>query len=231
MKDAFVFLVLITIVIAHQPRIVEGSGMVEIQNPEISQAFYGELNGTPAVFEIKSDEPFRLYVGITVPAIQGARMDKSVEVTLVEGDGKERELFFLNGSGRWMPFHEEFAGDDYFQGPENRVNANAGTYRIRVSSPGNSGRYALAIGEEESFGLMDTLDTLVLLPKLKSWFFEKPPYEAFFTRIYLFAFLPVSILAAILVFGAWTLRKFILKKTRTTAAGERKPHKKSSMRA
>jgi len=212
MKRSLVLLVLVYAVFAHQPRIVEGSGIVEITNPQISQAFYGELNGSPAVFEIKSDAPFELYVGITVPAIEGARIDKSVEVTSLDAGGKEKRILFLNASGEWRPFHEEFAGDDYFQGPETRMNASAGTYRITVSSPGNAGKYALAVGEEEVFGPGETINAVVLLPKLKSWFFGKSPFEALFTKVYLFAFLPVFAIVAVLALGTWAIRTFILRK-------------------
>jgi hypothetical protein len=212
MKNVVAFLLLACMVFAHQPRIVEGGGIVEISNPEISQAFYGDLNGTPAEFEIKSGTPFRLYVGITVPDIPGARTDKSVEVLSVDDKGGETRLFLLNGSGKWEPFYEEFAGDDYFQGPEGRGNVNAGTYRIRVSSPDNLGKYALAVGEVESFGLADTVDAIVILPRLKSWFFGKSPFDALFTKIYLFTFLPVFVIAALLALGVWAARRFVLKK-------------------
>jgi hypothetical protein len=222
MKIAVVFLFLTCVLFAHQPRIVEGTGVVEIKNPEISQAFYGALSGTPAVFEIKSDAPFRLYAGITVPAIQGAKTDKSVKVTVLDSDGVEKEVFFLNASREWKPFYEEFAGDDYFQGPEARVDASAGTYRITVSSPDNTGKYCLAIGETESFGVTDTLNAIVLLPTLKSWFFGKPPSDAIFTKIYLFAFLPVFGIAAFLALGVWALRRFVLKKAQKTQTGRRK---------
>jgi len=38
--------------------------MVEVKNPEISQAFYGELKGRSAEFRIQSGTDFRLYVGV-----------------------------------------------------------------------------------------------------------------------------------------------------------------------
>jgi hypothetical protein len=212
MKKALIFLLLASLIFAHQPRIVEDGGIVEISNPEISQAFYGELNGSPAVFEIKSDVPFKLYVGITVPAIEGARTDKSVEVTVLGSDGSEKVVFFLNASDKWEPFYEEFAGDDYFQGPDRRADVSAGTYRIRVSSPENNGKYALAVGETESFGIADTINAVVLLPKLKSWFFAKSPFEAFFTKIYLFAFLPVFSILAVLTLALLATKRFVLKK-------------------
>ncbi len=106
-----------TYLFAHQPRIVE-SDSVKIKNPEISQAFYGELQGAPKIFTISSDEDFRLYVGLLVPDLPGIRKDVSARI-FHNVDGNESELEFLDGSFyEWTPFFEEFAGNNYFWGPE-----------------------------------------------------------------------------------------------------------------
>jgi hypothetical protein len=49
------------LIFGHQPRIVSRD-RIEIKNPEVSQAFYGELRGIPAEFWIHSKEDFKLYV-------------------------------------------------------------------------------------------------------------------------------------------------------------------------
>ena len=54
-------------ILAHQPRIVSEGRIVQINNPEISQAFYGELKGKAVDFEIDSGQPFKFYVGLLVP--------------------------------------------------------------------------------------------------------------------------------------------------------------------
>jgi hypothetical protein len=55
----------------------------------------------------------------------------------------------------------------------------SGTYIIRVSNPGNQGKYSLAIGKLESFSLNETIYTYKVLPELKTVFFEKPWYTAY----------------------------------------------------
>jgi len=204
-------LLIVPTALAHQPRVVEGSGITQVKNPEISQAFYGELDGSPAVFEIESDAPFKLYAGITVPAIEGAEKDKSVDIEALDQKGDWKRIVFLNASSGWTPFYEEFAGDDYFQGPQARASLSAGVYRITVSSPGNRGKYALAIGEEEVFGVGDTINALILLPRLKSWFFNKSPIDAFFTKIYLFALMPVIVIIIVLAMLVWALKRYALR--------------------
>ncbi|MEA1963901.1 MAG: hypothetical protein U9O41_02090 [Candidatus Aerophobetes bacterium] len=90
---------------AHQPRIVSGE-LTQIENPEVSQAFYGELQGKPGYFQITSGERFRLYVGILVPDLEGIGKDVSVEITRKHEHGEEepshkhekgKTHFVLNG--------------------------------------------------------------------------------------------------------------------------------------
>jgi hypothetical protein len=66
---------------------------------------------------------------------------------------------------------------------------------------------------------MDTLNAIVLLPKLKGWFFGKSPFEALFTRIYLFAYIIVFAMAALLALAVWAAKKFVLKKASGGRAG------------
>lgn len=70
-------LVSIILVFAHQPRLAYNENLTidnakRIENPEISQAFYGELKGQPDYYKIDSDKDFNLYVNLVVPDIQGA---------------------------------------------------------------------------------------------------------------------------------------------------------------
>jgi hypothetical protein len=189
---------------AHQPRIVEGSNVVEIQNPEVSQAFYGELKGEPQLFRIQVDRPFKLYVGLLVPDVPEARKDLSVEIT-----SDNQPLYRLDGTTwEWKRFYEEFGGDWYWSGPEtspigktSTLSPN-GTYEIKVFSPSNQGKYSLAVGEIESFPLNEIGNTIVRMPWIKSHIFDKSPLSAFFNRIGLFIFGPLVGLIVVVV-GVW----------------------------
>jgi len=88
-----IFLFMSSSALAHLPRIVKGN-YVEITNPEVSQAFYGELRGAPAEYRINSNREFRLYVGILVPDIPRVRKDISTEIYLVK-DGEKDTLALL----------------------------------------------------------------------------------------------------------------------------------------
>jgi len=167
---------------AHQPRIVE-SDIVEINNPEFSQAFYGELKGSPTEFCIQSNQDFKLYVGLLVPDIPNIRKDISAEIYRVK-DGKNETIALLDGNRfEWTPFFEDFARDNYFWGPEYKADdsikvgelkgrpVSAGDYRIKVFSPSNFGKYTLVTGFLDAFPFAEILKAATTVPRLKAQFF------------------------------------------------------------
>jgi len=192
------------IISAHQPRIVEGDEPVEIKNPDVSQAFYGNLNGQPQIFRINLSENQEIYIGILVPDIPDAKKDIYVEIT---SSGIDNYVYyFLDGSiFDWKPYYEEFAGDDYFKGPETRIAFEKGEYNIRVFSFSGGGKYVLAVGDKEEFPLKEALKSLIILPKLKMGFFEKPFYLVFWNKLGFRYVLPsvIALLAiiAIIIFA------------------------------
>ncbi|MCX5653081.1 MAG: hypothetical protein NTY65_00300 [Planctomycetota bacterium] len=124
-------------VLAHQPRIVE-SGPADICQPEVSQAFYGELTGAPVEYRIQSAEAFRLYVGILVPDVPEARKDISVEIFRITPNGNEAVVLLDGKAFEWTPFFEEFAQDNYFWGPEYKAEDSQKGVELR----GRTTRYA-----------------------------------------------------------------------------------------
>ncbi|MBS4009090.1 MAG: hypothetical protein KGZ45_11810 [Clostridium sp.] len=193
---------------AHQPRVVVGEKNVEINNPEVSQAFYALLEGEPDVYLLEKDEPFSLYISMLVPALPAARTDFTVTVV----DGEDRSILTLNGGEhQWETFFEPFAGDRYLQGPEIEVSLMAGDYRIYVTNPANSGKYVLSVGRQERFSPREIAAMIRELPAVKS-FFGKSPWMAFFNLVGLFMLLtPVAAAAALYglyrLFMLWKLRQ------------------------
>lgn len=173
---------------AHQPRIVTGR-VTEVRDPEISQAFYGELKGAPDEFIIRSDKDFRLYVGLLVPDVKDVRKDISADISVRTAQGERRVELLDGASFAWTPYFEEFAKDNYFWGPEFSAPDSqrgvelkgktmpAGTYKIVISDAGNQGRYSLAIGDVESFSPKEMLNAALILPRIKAQFFDRTPLD------------------------------------------------------
>jgi hypothetical protein len=179
----FVLFLSICAVSAHQPRLEVGvnsslSNPIMVQNPEISQAFYGNLNGQPDYYKITSDKPFKLFVNILVPQSPGISPDfVSAQVT----DSSGKTIALLDGpNSAWTPMFEEFGGDYYLQGPEFTQNVSAGTYYIKVFNQNNTGKYSIAIGDIEAFPPDESLKALINIPLLKEQIFGKPVTSLFF---------------------------------------------------
>ncbi|MFA7298406.1 MAG: hypothetical protein WC010_02050 [Candidatus Absconditabacterales bacterium] len=203
-------LLLIGVTFAHQPRLVFDQPVgqiIHIQNPEVSQAFYGVLSGQDDIYQIISDTGFLLYVNIVVPKIYGSRTDFTVDI--IEGNN----IVYTRLDGKafvWTDFFEPFAGDTYLQGPSLEKQVGSGIYIIRVANPAYQGKYSLAIGKLESFPLNETIHTYKVLPELKTVFFEKPWYIIF--RNIIGGMLLLSIIIVILII--WGIIKFIKYKRR-----------------
>lgn len=182
--SVFVFLLSGTVAFAHQPQLVWdvklAAGVpLPIENPEVSKAYYGNLRGEPDYYVIDAKEPFALYVNALVPDIDGVYADISLTI---EKDGEF--FYYVDGiDAEWVPFYEKFGGDDYYKGAEYKVDAESGKYVIKVSSLENEGKYVLAVGEKEEFGVSEILQTLADLPTLKSDFFGKSAWTAYFNMI------------------------------------------------
>lgn len=180
---------------AHQPRIVSGPEITEIKNPEVSQAFYGELKGSAEFFKIDLEEGQEIYFGILVPDLSDSQKNFSLEISSDRGFS-----YFLEGlEYQWKYFYEEFAGDSYFQGPEQKIGLDRGVYLIKVFNPENRGKYVLVVGQKEEFPLPEILNTIKVLPRLKKDFFRKSVFISFFNRIGLFIFGPVFLLLVVVI--------------------------------
>lgn len=202
---------------AHQPRLVGSQTDIEVTLPEVSKAYYGRLDGTPVTYCIEADAEFRLYVNILVPDIEGIDKDVSVKI-LRQGT----VISHLDGTRHdWKPFFEPFAGDAYFRGPEYNQPQSPGSYEVQVFSPDNQGKYALAIGRQESFPLGELVKTYLVLPRLKSEFFGKSPFSAYSNRMGMF--LGILILLAVIVFAILYLGiRWIRKRLKTKNSRQQK---------
>lgn len=178
----FLFLGLAFSASAHQPRIIYSqSGDIQISNPEISQAFYDELKGSPRYYFIDSAKDFSLYINLLVPEEANRKGRYSANVFLV-ADGKEELTFSMDSSAaEWKEYYESYGRDYYLKGPEIEKQLAAGKYKIEIFSGDNLGKYVLAVGKTEAYDVQSVLNIYWQLPLLKTTFFKTSVLEFFFT--------------------------------------------------
>lgn len=193
---SFVFVLFCGPALAHLPRLAGLAVATVIKDPEISQAFYGKLNGAPAIYTINAPSPFHLYLQLLSPKTADARTDFSAAIIK---DG--RPLADLQSAdGLWSVMYEPFGNDYYFQGPEFETDASAGVYTVEISNPGNQGAYALAVGKTEIISLGGLLGTLSALPVLKTEYFGEPAWTAYNNFIGLSALIILAVIGIVSYF-------------------------------
>jgi hypothetical protein len=143
-------------VLAHQPRLVEME-KINVTEPEISKAYYGNLSGKPHIYRISTNSPIELYVNVLVPFIEESEKCDSHNLL------REQLMGILSPKkGDWKEFFEPFGHSMYWNGPEFKVRADAGKYKIHVQSTEKSIRYVLAAGEIEAFDGPESLNAILI---------------------------------------------------------------------
>lgn len=168
-----IFSLSVSISLAHIPEIVlEDRDFMKdpiiVKDPEISYAFYGKLQGSPQVYKIESDKPFRLYVSLLVPYI-GQEETSDVEFHIWK-DGEK--IVMMHDYQNWTKWYEPYGGDWYLQGPTYEADVEPGIYLVEVHSDTNSEDYSLATGKIERFESLDILKTIFILPVMKAVFWN-----------------------------------------------------------
>lgn len=160
---AVVTILAATPVLAHAPVINNGEVAMDrsapyvIEEPEHSKAIFSELTGAPHYYQITSEEAFRFYAGLTAPKLDGCALKQTFDLEVLNADF-DRIDARAGDSEEWWPWYEEYGKTWYWVGPEigedfkGDRQYDAGTYYIKVSNAENSGKYVLAVGDEERFG-------------------------------------------------------------------------------
>jgi len=175
MKKLMILIILLSLPIAsaHIPELVienrnYTTQPIIVNEPEISYAYYGKLQGSPQLYKIESDKPFHLYVSLLVPYV-GQEETSDVEFHIMKNQEK---IVMMHDYQNWTKWYEEYGRDWYLQGPEYEEDVEAGIYLVEVHSDTNSEDYTLAIGKIERFGPVEILKTIFVLPVMKALFWN-----------------------------------------------------------
>jgi len=206
------FVALPVLLFAHQPRLTEAR-ITFVPEPEVSKAYYANLEGGPDKYVIESAVSFNLYVNLLVPDV--ANQSKNIYAKIIkkigdkENTATETQVAFLDGKNfQWKGFYEPFGADYYYMGPEFDAQVASGTYEVVVWSDTNNDKYSLAIGKIEKFDSQEIFNVYRIIPKLKTDFFETSPLT--------FIYSPFGWILLVLIFFfallVWFIYKLFLKR-------------------
>ncbi len=191
---------------AHVPVIVgeiTQNDIITIDDPTLSQAFYGEMNGFPHTFQIVAKEPFQLFAHILVPDIDASKNNISgIIIKERSGGGRVTEVArLLAKDSSWVSDYEPFGGDSYREGPQFETTLEAGVYRVEVHTPDNLEKYVLVVGkrEEMTIGYFELIGRLA---KVKVFFGKPKIFVAQSPYVY------VPLLVLLSGIGYWYVRRY-----------------------
>lgn len=211
MKLSITLLLTITIVFTYRPRLVLEKELSLrnaeiIRNPENTQVFYGELAGDPSFYKIISEKEFDLYFNIMVPDIPDARTDFAVEIY-----GENKTIALYGERYEWEEYYERLTGNNYLKGPAYEETLEKGKYLIQVYNNDNQGKYILVIGKNDAFSLINLINLILLMPKIKS-FMEKSILTAYFNQIGIISFtILLGVVLVIIIIISYSQYRSIIK--------------------
>jgi len=139
---------------AHVPVLVHPQHVddyIVVEDTQLSQAFYGELQNFPHTYSFRIDTPTSFYAEILVPDIVDTKNIISAILIKEESAGYVSAVARLRAEdAEWISRFEFFGGDSYRHGPSFEDPLEAGEYRLEVHSNENIEKYVLVIGTEEA---------------------------------------------------------------------------------
>jgi len=204
----FLVLFIPMVVDAHVPNIIVQDSLKDIElvtDPELSQAFYGQLIGFPHTYEIRATEPFTLYAEILLPDIDSSKNNVSgIIIKEQRAGGRVEEVTRLRArEATWETTYEPFGGDTYRKGQSFEAEVGPGVYRIEVNTPDNIEKYVLVLGkrEEMTLGYFELIGRIIEVKV----FFDKPKWRAIESP---FIYVPLVIFAiGVLAFFIWKRKR------------------------
>ena len=196
----FLFLIITSLIfpslLAHVPNVSEGNESLEtathIHDPTKSWAIYSELHeGREAqYYELELEEGERLKTNLYIPdkngfvpsiVVMGPDIDEHDDIPdfieTVEGSGHK----LIEGELE-EPEYEPFTPASYYYLAEYDVTVNeSGSYYIAVFDEESGGKYGLAIGAEERYGLIEWIRVPIDVVQVHRW--EGQPWITIFAPL------------------------------------------------
>ena len=187
---------------AYVPQIVVQESLHDItviDDPELSQAFFGELQDFPHTYEIRADKSFTLYTQIRVPELESSKNNVSGIIIKEQKKGRVEEVArFLAEDALWTVNKDRLIGEEYREGAQFEKELGPGVYRLEVHTPDNIEKYILRVGKNEdmNIGYFELLGRIIDVKK----FYET---SAFWMIVSPYAYVPLLVLTVL--GGLWYL--------------------------
>ena len=159
-----------------KPKTIENPYL--IVDAEHSKAIFAVLDGDADYYKIEEVKPFNFYVGITAAKLEGCDLQKTFSYEVLDANMKVKDRRDGNAFD-WWPWYEKFGKKWYWIGPEigqdfaSAIVYPAGTYFIRIFNDENQGKYVLAIGDVEHFGLKTILTLRSTMRQIETIFWDE----------------------------------------------------------
>lgn len=132
--------------------------------PEVKQAYVGNLDNYPVMYEMSSDEPFKL----TTQVWQRYRSGNEpaplslIAVSVNKDETGVTEVARLRPSkDDWVLYKDKKLGMTFWVAPKMEEEVEAGVYRVEVSTPNNQGDFMVVFGDiEQNAGYFKTLSSI-----------------------------------------------------------------------
>lgn len=112
------------------------------------QLYVGTLDDFPDMFEVSSDQPFTLTVALATLPEPAPLPQLSVIVVAVDETGVAEVARLPFADSDWLPERQPATGLLQRTGMGYETELEPGTYRIEISSPENTGKYILQLGNQ-----------------------------------------------------------------------------------
>jgi hypothetical protein len=128
-------------------------------SPEAARVYLGELTDYPEMYEITSSEPFELRAVVRQSVSETPAPFALIAVRQDDRGGGVSEIArLIQPVADWREVSDSFLGMRFLESEPISVPVAAGTYRVEISTPENSGRYWLQLGAApERAGIFSTL--------------------------------------------------------------------------
>lgn len=168
----------------HVPRTVEGGVTMEealqVHDPQVSQVFYGGIEGSPDFYRVELEQGAALDVSLFVPRPTASAPDLAVIGPGLNGTGRLPDAAEVPaGSGRLVRLgtvgaaeYEPFTPSYQYRVAEAEMQVEGGTYYLVVF--GGSGPYGLTVGSLERFTPAEWVRTPVDVLLVHLWEGQSP---------------------------------------------------------